>query len=179
MKPLREILILAILMFGVCSCIEVKFKESQPTGIEPLAEIPAYLQGKYRNEHGDTLFLSAKKFSLFNRESECNKMSEHDSISDRVQIKKWNEYLFFNMNEDSLWTVGIIREIEGSGFEFLLIDAEDPEVLTRISSITKMVTYVCEDDEPLVYVVNPSGAELEKMITEKSFSISYNFQRLP
>ena len=42
-----------------------------------------------------------------------------------------------------------------------------------------MVTHVSEDDEPLVYVVNPSHSELEKMMAEKSFSISYNFQRLP
>jgi hypothetical protein len=179
MRKLTQAIVLFVLMLSVNACLEVKFRESQPAGVEPLSEIPSHLQGKYRNQDGDTLILTSTTFTLLNRKSECSKMKEYDSLSEKILIKQWNDFLFLNINEDSLWTVALIQKKEDGSFVFSLIDGEEEETVQLISDITFLTTHYSEDDEPLVYVVNPSKTKLEQMISKDVFSINYHFQRLP
>jgi hypothetical protein len=161
------------------ACIEVKFRESQPPGVESLAEIPESFHGMYFNEDGDTLILTSSTFSLVNRKSKCNTLTEFDSLNENIQLKILDDYMFFNMNEDSLWTVALVTPLEDNSFRFSLIDAEDEEILQAVSSITDLGTHLSEEGEPLVYVANPSPDELNRMIQEDIFSVHYTFTRIP
>jgi hypothetical protein len=178
MKTAIKYIFLALLITTLSGCIEVKFRESQPKGVAVLMEIPDDFRGTYLNEDGDTLIINATDFVLLNRESECNKLTEKEALSDRLLIKVWKDYLFFNQNEDSLWTVALIQKITDDHFIFSLIDAENEETLKGISSITRMDTHLDEYGDPMIYVVDPVNNELEDLITQGIFDISYNFRRL-
>jgi hypothetical protein len=121
--------------------------------------------------------IGLKYVDLQNRKSKCDRLFEHDSLSNYVQLKKWNEYYFINLTEDSLWTVGLIKTLKNGDITVSFIDAESDSTIKLISEITAMkINYY--DDEPELYIVDPNHNELKKMIDDGAFSIQYNFQRI-
>jgi hypothetical protein len=116
---------------------------------------------------------------VVNRESECGRLYEQDSLSQNLQIKIWKEYLFCNLNEDSLWTVALIRKEGREGFRLSLIDGEDETMINRIGGIADLTTHLDEDDQPMIFVIDPAPEQLEELISAGAFSIHYHFQRIP
>lgn len=179
MKKLTNKLLLLLCALVLVSCLEVKFTESQPTHIAALKEFPNDLNGQYINQDGDTLMLNGIHFALVNRESKCTRLYEHDSLSETMQLKKWNQYYFLNIYEDKLWTVAFIQLENESDLRVSLIDAESEDVLEELSHLIKIDTLLSDDGEIICYVIEPDTVVLQQMISNQIFSDDYLFQKIP
>ena len=91
--------LLLLITLALLSCEEVNFKQAQPSGVNSLDKFPESLQGQYVSRDHDTLYVNEYSLSLFNRSNPCDKLSEHDTLSDMINLKQWNGYYFLNINE--------------------------------------------------------------------------------
>lgn len=177
MKRLFFIILIFNAAVLLSSCIEVKFRETQPTGISSLTSFPSELRGTYQNQDGDTLEIGITNVNLLNRKSKCDRLFEQDSLSNTVQLTKWKKYFFVNLTEDSLWTVCVMKKLNNGDLIVSLIDAESESTISLISEITPLET-IYFDEEPELYIINPEHKDLEAIIESGAFSIQYIFKKI-
>lgn len=177
MKRLFFIILIFNAAVLLSSCIEVKFRETQPTGISSLTSFPSELRGTYQNQDGDTLEIGITNVNLLNRKSKCDRLFEQDSLSNTVQLTKWKKYFFVNLTEDSLWTVCVMKKLNNGDLIVSLIDAESESTISLISEITPLET-IYFDEEPELYIINPEHKDLEAIIESGAFSIQYTFKKI-
>jgi len=154
------------------SCVEVRFEEPQPKGIENLDVFPEAFQGLYLLGDMDTLEVSREDIKIHNYkapEKDNLALLEKDSytISEQFVIRKWKKNFYINIKEkeDSVWTLLVLKSSKKeTGAASLTLKEKDTEKINKLKKITK-VKEIRHDDGGLAYfLVNPSRRELKKIL---------------
>ncbi|MEJ2593810.1 MAG: hypothetical protein P8100_01460 [bacterium] len=178
MRKLLQTAFLLILILVTAACTEVKFRNIQPSNASILETFPDSLEGIYLNQDGDTLMISEKNISLVNRASECNPFYEHDSLGQDILLTFFKGSYLLNIQEDSLWTLALIRHPNQKMLDVSLIDGEDLESLETLSQITLVDTIFSEDGEVIHFIIDPDSTILLEIIQHGLFSDHYQFKRI-
>lgn len=162
------LLVMAAMVFLTC-CEEVNFRQTQPENAQSLDHFPKHMQGHYVSTDHDTLFVQETILSLYNRGNPCDKLSEQDSLSDLVILKKSNDYYFLNINEHGLWSVILIDNNSSDSIIVSMISSGDEGILKAVNKVTSLEEQKDEDGEIINYIIDPSEAELFQLIDQGLF----------
>lgn len=183
---MKKLLLITILTTTLFSCIEVKFKDTQPTKTKSLTEFPIELQGKYLislkdtiNEN-DTFTIAKNYFSEFSIEKSVNKGKKKNIfLSDSLVLKKINNNYTINIREDEFWMVILLKPINDVDYSVLFIDGDDEATVEQLNLITKVEKIKDEDGEIKALILNPKKKAFLKMVENKLvFKELYQLQKI-
>lgn len=171
MQKLSLILVWTLLLY---SCKEVSFREPQPAGIVPLAEVPKALQGNYvgvddKGDDSDTLIIESWGYHF--RDAKDKDWLGKGVLSDSLVIKTYQSYYFVNFRTGDQWVLRLIRQKSTGGIEFLSIpvsdDAKRKDILKKLGKKFEVKEIQKKDDT--FYQISPTRDQLMEMIQEGFF----------
>jgi hypothetical protein len=172
---MKSLLYLILILIAV-ACTEISYKEPQPRGKKSLSEIPAELRGSYllrdeKSSNADTLVISAKSFY---QGGDPDKASV-EYLSDRLVLKYFKGYYFFNKNGDPEWFLRVLRQDSNGDLHYLSMETDDQKVgdhtfedfLRKLNATIKVDTL--EVDGKKLYQIDPSPKQLVGLIKDGYF----------
>jgi hypothetical protein len=159
-----------------CSCKEVTFKAAQPSGSNPLKEVPIALRGKYQpvedlsdEEKKDTLIIEPWGYHF--KDKDDKDWLGKGVISDSLVVKFYKDYFFVNFRIGDQWALRLIRQKITGDIEFMSIDiGEDTAGKERLQQLRKrMKVMEINRGEDTFYQISPSQSQLMALIKDGFF----------
>lgn len=171
---MSKILLFVCWAILLISCKEVSFREPQPAGVQPLANVPQALRGNYaglndKGEITDTLVIESWGYHL--RDTNDKDWLGKGIISDSLVVKFYKDYYFVNFRTGDQWVLRLIRQKPDGSIEFLSIpvgdDAKRKDILKKLSKRFTVKEVQRKDDT--FYQINPTRDQLMQLIAEGLF----------
>ncbi|MFZ5970127.1 MAG: hypothetical protein ACOYXA_00920 [Bacteroidota bacterium] len=170
------VLLIATWTLLLGSCREVSFAVTQPSGVQPLREVPAELQGAYlardphTKEKGDTLLIESWGYHF--KDAEDKDWLGRGVISDSMVVKFYKDYYFVNFKVEDQWVLRLIKKLPDGGLQFQSIDLQGEEksktIVKRLSK--KLAVKEIKRKDDTFYQINPTPAQLIGLIEEGFFT---------
>lgn len=173
---IRVFLLAAFWTLMFASCKEVSFREPQPTGVQPLKEVPQALLGQYTptnlepNEKTDTLVIESWGYHF--KDSDDKDWLGRGVVSDSLVVKFYQDYYFLNFRSGDQWVLRLLKQKPNGDLEFLTINIDDSdEGKERLKKLSKKfkLTEIKRKDETF-YQIKPTPAQLMALIKEGFFT---------
>lgn len=165
---MKNLIIILTVIFGLTSCGNTYFEESQPRGMKLRNKIPKSLIGKYKNPEEKGWLNIDQKFVISydeNGEVEDTLLSVNDSC----WVTKHKDYYYFNIKgSEKLWIV-IPMKIEGDSLKYWLETKLDDSFLNRSYVRKEKEINKTYSSSREVYFINPSRKELLELHKEGVF----------
>jgi hypothetical protein len=164
MKRYSTLLLLVIL---IVACKEVSYKEPQPRGMKPLAQVPSKLQGNYQfaDEKGqvDTIVITKRGFYA------KNEPKDFYALSDTLVMKSYRDHFFISKNEHPEWVLRIIKQEKNGDVAYLYMEYGDnfPAFLEKLSHDIPIDSLEVNGEK--LYQIDPSSRELMELISKGYF----------
>ena len=175
---IKKYIILFFLFFSlivfISSCVEVKFEQPQPAGIEAEKIFPADLQGTYIDENNDTLIINDVTYKFGNKKTIFGGGRE---LSENLILKKYNKYYFLSEKNDTTWNIIVIKLKSKKDLKIFMIDGENKEKIEELKKITTVKELFDNNGEINGYIINPDKKELKKMLRKKIFTEIGTFKK--
>lgn len=162
---MKKTVLISIVFFLLISCVEVKFEEPQPHGVNAFKSIPKNFRGAYLLGDKDTVRITAKNFTFKKKK---NGKPELHELSDVFVLKKWQNTYFFNFKneDDENWSVIFISKNKEKKLMlgYLAYSDKDSVEIEKLREITRLITIKNENDETEGYLIKPSKKELKQIM---------------
>lgn len=159
----------------LASCKEVSFRETQPTGVPSLKEVPAALRGKYTpvldssDEKVDTLIIESWGYHF--KDSQDKDWLGRGTISDSMVVKFYQDYYFVNFKSDDQWILRLVKQHPSGDLEFLSIDLGTNDSKEKLKKLSKKIKYTeIKKGDDTFYQIKPTPAQLMSLIKEGFFT---------
>ncbi len=172
MKGIGLIFFWTILLY---SCKEVSFREPQPAGVSPIAQVPKTLQGRYviiddQGKDADTLIIESWGYHF--KDAKENDWLGKGVISDSLVLKMYKGYYFVNFRIGDQWLLRLIKQKPSGSIEFMSINLADDKkgkgMMKKLSK--KFPVKEVKNKEDTFYQITPTREQLMQLIKEGYFS---------
>lgn len=155
------ILFFSCLLF-LASCTSVYYENPQPAGQENLSKFPKKHYGTYVDaEKGDTVvILAADGISM-----DMNNNDVKIPLSEKTILRKYKSFYFLSLKQenDNIWAVYIVKPAAKKTLDLYDFSTEETD-LEKLGAITEVKKINKEGQETPVIVINPTLAELDKIL---------------
>lgn len=176
---MKKNIILTLLFFSlivfISSCVEVKFEQPQPAGIEAEKIFPADLQGAYIDENNDTLIINDVTYRFGNGKTIFGGGGE---LSENLILKKYKKYYFLSEKNDSLWNIIVVKLNNKKDLKVFMIDGENKEKIEELKKITNVKEKYKNKGEIDYYIINPDKKELRKILRKEILTEVGTFNKI-
>jgi hypothetical protein len=177
---LRAIAFTVLLILAGCK--EISFPEPQPRGKKLLKTIPKNLQGSYLplKEDGslseDTIVIHEKgyRFGYLNPEDRIKRSKdeyETGTLSDTLILKSFKGYYFLNFRQNPQWMLRVLKIEKNGDLTFMAPEQEDVDFKDYVKKLAMEIKIDSfQSEKKMVYQIDPTPAELVKLIEKGYFS---------
>lgn len=152
----------------LASCVEVGFKNPQPSKGTSLTEIPEEMIAFYSGSKSDSTTENKNGLSI---NDYYDKDDLDKSLSESTILKKWKGNYFLNQQEENLWHIIMIKPIANGNFETYNLDGSNEKTIALLKEITDVKEVFDEDGELDSIVLDPSLKEFKKIVKSGAFEI--------
>ncbi len=173
---MKYFLLAGFWMMMLWSCKEVSYREPQPSGVQPLKEVPEKLRGTFQTidpttgEFGDTLVIESWGYHM--KDKNDKDFLGRGVLSDTLVVKFYQNYYFVNFKSGNQWVLRLIRQQPDGTIELLSMDLSNEtrriELIKKLSKKLKVKEIKIKDDT--FYQINPTPAQLMTLIKEGFFT---------
>ncbi|MCB0503902.1 MAG: hypothetical protein KDC58_00220 [Cyclobacteriaceae bacterium] len=154
-----------LLLFALCSCVEVGFRNPQPENGRILDEIPGEMIAFYTQQNKD----SSNDDGGFKLTDLGEGFDNTGTLSDETVLKLWKGKYFLNQKEDSLWYVVMIVPVKNGAYETYKMDGGNENTVKTLKGITHVEEIYSNDGELEVVIINPDKSEFKKIVKSGAF----------
>ncbi len=155
------------------SCVSFHFPEPLPVGGTDNKTAPKALQGVWKLKDG-TLTVDAKTWVIEKIDSLNNrKVDTLFNVDQGIQIKEWNGYYFFNINENNGWWTVFLGYQKNRHFFIKALGTPDIDILSNSIGLSPDST---RGTEEYYYKTPLTTKQMDRFIKDGGFTVTlYHF----